>query len=56
LLNQAIARLAEIDDALARTIAGGYGLCVVCGEAIGAERLAARPSTDRCVRCAAAAR
>lgn len=45
-------RLAEIDDALARVTGGRYGLCVACGRPIGAERLDARPSADRCVRCA----
>jgi DnaK suppressor protein len=52
LLDQAVAGLAEIDAALARQAAGTYGVCVVCGGQIGAERLAARPAADRCVRCA----
>ena len=56
LLDQAVAGLAEIDAALARQAAGTYGVCVVCGRAIGSERLAARPATDRCVSCAAPAR
>jgi DnaK suppressor protein len=56
LLDRARARLAEIDDALARAAGGGYGLCVDCGEPIGAERLAARPSANRCVHCAARSR
>jgi DnaK suppressor protein len=55
LLDQARGRLAEIDDALARAASGGYGLCADCGEPIGAERLAARPSANRCVHCAARA-
>ena len=52
LLDRAVARVAELDEALAREAAGSYGVCVVCGVPIGAERLAARPGTDRCVRCA----
>jgi DnaK suppressor protein len=56
LLDQARARLAEIDAAAARAGGGGYGRCVVCGEPIGAERLDARPTADRCVRCAATRR
>ena len=31
----------------------GYGTCGVCGEDIGAERLAARPAARTCIRCAA---
>jgi DnaK suppressor protein len=52
LLDQAVAGLAEIDAALARQASGRYGVCVACGLPIGAERLAARPATDRCIRCA----
>jgi RNA polymerase-binding transcription factor DksA len=52
LLDASVARLAQIDDALARAGSGDYGRCVVCGEPIGEERLAARPSADRCVHCA----
>jgi RNA polymerase-binding transcription factor DksA len=53
LLDQAKARLTEIDAALERANAGRYGDCVMCGDPIGAERLEARPTADRCVRCAA---
>ncbi|WP_418275267.1 TraR/DksA family transcriptional regulator [Isoptericola jiangsuensis] len=35
--------------ALERVGAGTYGVCEVCGRTIPAERLAARPSTTRCV-------
>ena len=54
LLDRAVARLAELDAALERESAGTYGRCVVCGRPIGAERLAARPGTDRCIDCARA--
>jgi DnaK suppressor protein len=33
---------------------GAYGLCEDCGQEIGAERLAALPSSTRCIRCQAA--
>jgi RNA polymerase-binding transcription factor DksA len=56
LLDQARARLAEIDAAAARAGGRGYGRCVDCGEPIGTERLEARPTADRCVRCAASRR
>ena len=46
-------RLAELDDALARSAAGTYGRCERCGTAIPAERLAARPFATTCVACAA---
>lgn len=44
--------LREIDAALARIDAGTYGVCEVCGNAIPAARLRARPTASRCVRCA----
>ena len=47
------ATLAEVDAALARIDAGWDGACAVCGTLIPPERLAARPTADRCVRCAA---
>lgn len=46
------ARLAELDAALAALDRGSYGLCEVCGDPIGAERLEALPGVSRCVRCA----
>jgi RNA polymerase-binding transcription factor DksA len=51
LLDQAVAALAELDAALERSRAGTYGICVDCGRAIPAERLAARPAALRCVAC-----
>ncbi|MEO9138005.1 MAG: TraR/DksA C4-type zinc finger protein [Jatrophihabitans sp.] len=56
LLDRAIARVAELDDAIARAAAGTYGRCGVCRRVIGADRLAARPGTDRCITCATARR
>jgi RNA polymerase-binding transcription factor DksA len=52
LLAAARERLADVDEALARYDAGGYGLCARCGEPIPPERLAARPSARTCVPCA----
>ena len=52
LLDAARSHGADLDAALARVDAGTYGRCEVCGRAIGAERLAALPSTATCVACA----
>jgi RNA polymerase-binding transcription factor DksA len=51
-LDAARQRLAEIDAALDRVAAGGYGTCEICGSPIGAERLAALPAARRCIDCA----
>jgi RNA polymerase-binding transcription factor DksA len=45
-------RITELDEALARSASGGYGVCEGCGEPIPAERLAARPFATTCVSCA----
>jgi DnaK suppressor protein len=52
LIGQARARLAEIDAALRKVAAGTYEICDICGDSIGVERLAARPASLTCVRCA----
>jgi DnaK suppressor protein len=52
LLAAAKAQIAAVDAALERLNAGRYGTCEVCGQPIGTERLAARPSATTCVRCA----
>jgi DnaK suppressor protein len=44
------ARIADADAALDRLAAGSYGICEVCGEPIGEDRLAARPIASRCLR------
>jgi DnaK suppressor protein len=54
LADQARERLSQVDAALLRLEDGSYGSCERCGQPIGAERLAARPSAATCVRCAAA--
>jgi len=45
-------RLAAVRQALARARGDAFGHCAVCGSAIAADRLRARPETDRCRRCA----
>jgi RNA polymerase-binding transcription factor DksA len=52
LLDQARARLADVDAALARAAAGTYGRCAECGRPIAPERLAARPQARTCIDCA----
>ena len=41
--------LDEIDAALRASRTGSYGVCEVCGEPIGAERLAAIPWARLCI-------
>lgn len=41
----------KIQDALRRLDEGVYGVCEECGEAIGIERLKARPVTTLCIEC-----
>jgi DnaK suppressor protein len=43
--------LVKIREALARIDDGTYGKCEECGEAIGIERLKARPVTTLCIDC-----
>ena len=54
LIGQARERLADIGTAIERLDAGSYGYCERCGDAIAAQRLAARPAARRCIGCAAA--
>jgi DnaK suppressor protein len=43
--------LAEIDDGLKRLAAKEFGICQLCGRAIGKKRLAALPWTPYCIDC-----
>ena len=52
LRRSAASERAEVDAALDRVTAGTYGACVVCGRAIPAARLEARPFATTCVGCA----
>jgi DnaK suppressor protein len=53
LVSQAQADLDEMDRAMARLDQGSYAICERCGSQIAEERLAARPATRTCIRCAA---
>jgi len=44
--------LVDIKAAIQRLELGNYGICTSCGEAIGAQRLAARPESLECMDCA----
>jgi RNA polymerase-binding transcription factor DksA len=52
LLRDARASLAEVEAAEGRLAAGTYGTCVRCGRRVEPARLAARPATPWCLRCA----
>jgi RNA polymerase-binding protein DksA len=52
LVEQARARLAEVDAALARLDAGRYGTCERCGQPIAPGRLEVRPTARLCIDCA----
>lgn len=54
LIGQAQRHLDELDRALERLDAGGYGDCESCGIRIAGARLAVRPATTQCIRCASA--
>lgn len=54
LAQRARQRLCEVDAALARLGAGGYGVCERCCQPIAPERLAARPAAALCIGCASA--
>lgn len=56
LARHARATVDEVDAALARLDAGGYGVCERCGGAIPEARLAARPTARMCVSCASGQR
>jgi DnaK suppressor protein len=52
LLTRTEHRIAELDRARERVAAGTYGICVVCGRPVGADRLEARPDATTCIGCA----
>ncbi|MFH1017263.1 MAG: RNA polymerase-binding protein DksA [Pseudomonadota bacterium] len=41
----------KIKEAVSRIDDGTFGVCEVCGEPIGEERLRARPVTTQCIEC-----
>lgn len=42
----------KIKQAISRIDAGTYGICLICGEPIKKERLAALPYANQCLNCA----
>lgn len=52
LLAEAREDLEALDRAAERVRDGSYGVCERCGNAVGAQRLAALPATRTCIRCA----
>jgi DnaK suppressor protein len=55
LLDDARARLSELDAARERLRNDSYGTCEMCGAPIPRARLEAQPAARRCVSCAATA-
>ena len=51
LVERAEQRLREVEQALARVVAGTYGYCTACGRGIPLERLRALPTATACVGC-----
>ncbi len=51
LANDQKARLAQIDQVLARIAVGKYGICDACGKPIAPERLEAMPHATMCISC-----
>lgn len=50
--NAARTEIEMIKQAIFRIDNGQYGVCQVCGEPIGKERLEALPYTNMCIQCA----
>lgn len=50
--NEARAELEKVSQAIRSMDAGKYGLCSVCGSAIGAKRIEAYPYAGECIECA----
>jgi RNA polymerase-binding transcription factor DksA len=50
--NRAFADLAAVEDAIARTDDGSYGLCAACGQPMSEEWLAEEPQIRHCPECA----
>ena len=44
-------QIEAVDAALARMVAGVFGICVTCGQPISAARLEALPSAAHCIDC-----
>ena len=50
-VNRDVAELREVEAALLRIAAGGYGTCVDCDTTIERARLEHTPSASRCIPC-----
>ena len=50
MIRQASVHRDEIDAAAERVARGTYGVCEVCAQPVGADRLEAKPTARRCVR------
>ena len=44
-------RLDDVDRALTKIDEGTFGVCMICGKDIGADRMEFRPTSVRCVDC-----
>lgn len=53
--NAARTEIALVKQAIARIDKGEYGLCQVCGQPIGKERLKIVPYSSMCIKCASQA-
>ncbi len=53
LIDQARARLGDLERALGELQSDAYGICERCGQPIAAGRLEARPDARTCITCAA---
>lgn len=51
LLDREAGLLRKIEKALERIDRGNFGICEMCGEAIGLKRLQVRPVADLCIKC-----
>jgi RNA polymerase-binding transcription factor DksA len=52
LVGSLLEALEDVDRALAKLDAGGYGLCESCGRPIAEARLEAMPTARMCIACA----
>ncbi|MEK6636576.1 MAG: TraR/DksA family transcriptional regulator [Pseudomonadota bacterium] len=48
----AMEKIGAVRAAIRRVDEGRYGICIMCGEAISPERLAAIPEAGECIDCA----
>jgi RNA polymerase-binding protein DksA len=51
MIDRQVQELRDIEAARERIRTGGYGVCIDCGNEIGAARLTAYPTAKRCIQC-----